>query len=485
MSEDKVENWFILPYDDPEFAITLLMNDGIPGHETKNAKGIMFPSSSATRVLELLEMRREFAVKPTGRENVFMMEVSGDSTDTLLSRLGIGDSSKSPSDNLERWTDLVPVLRGLYEVFGIQAVVDNPHGSCVPPNQSTDDRTLYIHFWSAPEPKEPDVWYGASGVGDASGLLFQGELRAMEESRVTPQRFKQKRVLGYELANSQRDFIQPSGVGHVFSDENGTAFAEYVDNNLYILFDLPHSGRRESDNVTELFAKIVETFLTFGNKTVDEMAAFKNIVLYGSRDGSESTSKNMFVQSCSKLYDKNLKEMELLLEKYDATIDKHNCELVKASRDRAILFDKYVPLKTSAEERRKWAANEYDALCASPHVEKVVIKDKIIQVYTDMVSIHHNFQTHNIGKFRIDINTEGGGKDGVSVFNLTNKKKRNSVPLHHPHIIGDNGTPCLGNISEGVVKLLIDYQYVVLAQIMIDYLHTYNPDSAYARISEW
>jgi hypothetical protein len=477
MSEDGAENWFILPYDDPEFAITLLTNDGIPGHAAKNAKGIMFPSSSATRVLELLDMRSEFTVKPTGRENVFIIEVPGERP--VL--------SEPPSDNLERWTDLVPVLKGLDEVFGIQAVVDNPHGSFVPPNQSVDDRTLYIHFWSAPEPKEPDVWYGTSGVGDASGLLFQGELRAVEELRVTPQRFKQKQVLGYELANSQKDFIQPSGVGHVFSDEGGTAFAEYVDNNLYILFDLPHSKRGESDNVTELFAKIVETFLTFKNKAVDEIAAFKNIVLYGTREGGESTSKAMFVQSCSKLYDKNLKEMELLLEKYDSTIDKHNCELVKASRDRAILFDKYVPLKRSAEERQKWAANEYDALCASPHVEKVVIKDKIIQVYTDMVSIQHSFQTHNIGKFRIDINTEGGGKDGVSVFNLTNKKKRGSsaIPLHHPHVIGDNGTPCLGNISEGVVKLLIDYQYVVLAQIMIDYLHTYNPDSAYAKISEW
>jgi len=107
------------------------------------------------------------------------------------------------------------------------------------------------------------------------------------------------------------------------------------------------------------------------------------------------------------------------------------------------------------------------------------LEGNIIRVFTDMIVIPYHGKNYKIGKFRIDIYIDGSN-GAVKAYNLTDGKEH----VFHPHVKKD-GYCCLGNITEGVTKLLAEYQYAVLIQLMINYLHTYNPGSTYCDIEHW
>jgi hypothetical protein len=437
-TESGSENWYILQVEDATASSTTLNGEGIPCHDiTKqfnNRQAICFPSSYVNSVLDNLNRQSsDYMLEPSNIANMHIMVITD----------GENEFVRPPQvDHFEAWSDLVPVIKAAHKVLGVRLILDNPHRSVKNPTPTTDENIVYVHFWSAPKDK--------------------GET-------------KLKKVFGYSLSGGQMDAMKPSGIGTVLHDNDGVTFGECIDNNLYILFDLPHGG----SDVTLVFANIMKKFFEFKERTVEELTEFWQAIIYGSSMDS-STAKDLFIKSCSKLYEKNLSKMEETLKEYDKRLDQHTQEVVKVTREREVLLMKYEPLKGSTEERKKWAGNEYDVLCASPHVKRVVVKGKTIQVFTDMISIQHHMLTYDIGEFRIDINTDGDAS-GVKAFNLT---RNIEGILAHPHVKA-NGYCCLGNISEGVIKLLAEYQYVILAQLMITYLHSYNSDSAYGKIELW
>jgi hypothetical protein len=99
---------------------------------------------------------------------------------------------------------------------------------------------------------------------------------------------------------------------------------------------------------------------------------------------------------------------------------------------------------------------------------------------TDMIDINYQDHVYHMGEYRIDINTDGSD-GGVTIHNLTQLV---AGRYHHPHI-ASGGKCCFGNISTGVAKLIGDYQYVVLIQLLINYLKSYDRGGAYKYIDNW
>ena len=77
----------------------------------------------------------------------------------------------------------------------------------------------------------------------------------------------------------------------------------------------------------------------------------------------------------------------------------------------------------------------------------------------------------------MNVQSNGGN---LSIENLTGK----CDGYDHPNI-DTNGTVCLGNLSEGVAKLLAAYDFAVLAQVLIQFLRNYNEYDPYHRIYNW
>lgn len=423
------DNWFIIKVKDASDIIEKLSEKGIPSHDMTGEYGkyhVTFPANYVKDVLKMVG-KSNYSLEAGKYPNTFLLTFYGDIRIT------------APSSDLIAWEDLLPVIESMKSDYGITLHVDIPHGETLHPYPEVDG-ILYVHFWSVPEPTRKCHMSEAYDI---------------------------------ELMDGQSDAFEPSGKGDSIVDHNGVIVAEHLNGNLYVLFDLPHV---RSDSVTVIFEKIMNGYLVLKGKV--EPAAMSAIHKMKGTSQSE-LSRDLFMRACNNLYERNLVNMEEVLTKYNKSVDEYNQHFINAMRERDVMLAKVEPLKESVQKRKEWANNEYDKLLATEHVKSVNVNYDTIQVYTDMVKIDYRGRTYNVGEFRIDIYINGRDS-GVKLFNLT----RNIGSTSHPHIKSD-GHPCLGNIKVGVAKLLGTYEYVVLAQLMINYLHTYNPESAYSRLEDW
>jgi len=441
VSDESEENWYILLTNDVDGKIEVLSIAGIPCNDLTKQTGtscVAFPSSYIDKVKQCLgEELSTITIEPTSMKNMFVIKFCDNIPDFALEKTF---ESSMPSKNFEGGSFLLPVVKSAFDNFNLNMILSNPHGDKKLPVSVGNDSYLYVHFYSAPSLSKKTKMY---------------------------------KVFGIPLDDNQSYAVKPSNTGVQIKDDEGLVVAEYVNNNLYILFDLPH-GR--TDSVTELFARIMRAYFALKGKTVSELINFYQ----GIRKPMNISSRDEFVRACSKLYEKNISSMEQSAREYDKVIDEYNSKLIQSRREREILLMKLEPLRSSNEARKKWADTEYDTLLKSPHVKDVMVSGKTIHVFTDMIKIDYGGRTYDMGEFRIDIHTDGDNS-GVKAYNLT---KTIGGSLYHPHV-RKTGDCCLGNISSGVTKLLAEYQYVVLAQLMVTFLQSYNPESAYGAISNW
>ena len=120
---------------------------------------------------------------------------------------------------------------------------------------------------------------------------------------------------------------------------------------------------------------------------------------------------------------------------------------------------------------------EFQRLIDLSDVREASMRDDVLQVFTDTVYVEHRGQRYEVGDFRIDIHFEGY----VMAHNLRNCGRDQTYD--HPHI--KRGAICMGNIREGIVKLIGEYQFAVVTQIMLDFLRTYNDGDAHCPITLW
>jgi len=301
------EKWYMLHVDDPKKIIGELIKLGIPCNtvvsDGSGTLSITFPSSYSDKVFDHIKKTDEYYLEPTGVENIFTVSFIPENID---------EQTPAPGKNFEGWTDIIPVIQGVQRCFDIKIVPSNPHGEPKKPIESDNENILHVHFWSTPAPSE---------------------------------KTKLKRVFGVRLVDGQKDAFKPSNRYNVIKDESGTEVAEYVDNNLYILFDLPHS---RGEGVTEMFTRIMKAYFEIKGRGEGQLANF-----YHSIRGEGASSKSAFIRSCNKLHAKKLKEMEETLKTRESEINKLNEQLVASIRDKEILETAIEPLKKSVDERKK------------------------------------------------------------------------------------------------------------------------------------
>jgi hypothetical protein len=439
------EHWYILPISDAATRAQFLQSVlHIPCHDVQLSHGdsnIAFPASDVTKVMEQVGLgSAPYTVEPIGRDNMYLMKVKS-TTSTGITDGDIKSKFKRGS-NFEAWEYLLPVFIKVYNTYGVTIIPDNPHGDVQKPIESSDPTKLYVHFYST----------------------------AVETGKT-----KITKVYGRTLSGGQVDGLIPAcqachGVG--IADRDGVLVAEIVDDNLYILFDLPHVG---GDHVTEIFSEVMKKYFAIKGKVSSDI----DRVLEPVKKSMGMSSRDKFVRDCNMLIDINIKELESELIRCNREMENYQQEFIRRTREREIIETKLHPLQATHGEKETWAIKEYDALCKTPHVQDIELEGNIIRVYTDMIIIPYRGKNYKIGKFRIDIFIDGSN-GAVKAYNLTDGKDR----VFHPHIKKD-GYCCLGNISEGVTKLLAEYQYAVLIQLMINYLQTYNPGSTYYDIDNW
>jgi len=125
--------------------------------------------------------------------------------------------------------------------------------------------------------------------------------------------------------------------------------------------------------------------------------------------------------------------------------------------------------------------SEFDALCQNPKIEKILVTDGQISIFTrhlysQPLKNKYPGKKADFGCYRIDIPTSGDSSD-IRLYNLTRTVNFQAVTVHHPHTMWDNqNRPCFGNIDEEMGKLMKTRQYDILIQIMIHFLEIINEE---------
>lgn len=123
------------------------------------------------------------------------------------------------------------------------------------------------------------------------------------------------------------------------------------------------------------------------------------------------------------------------------------------------------------------AGQELDRLLAVRGIRTAEVVGSQLCVLTHPLEIESNGSAYNLGEYRILLNLSGDVR--IESIDRLGPKSH----WDHPHI--QDGLPCLGNLREGVLKLIARYELALVTQVLMDFLSTYNADTAYCPIEGW
>jgi len=280
-------------------------------------------------------------------------------------------------------------------------------------------------------------------------------------------------MFGVNLGYSAK-ILKPSGLGlQIIDYELGITLAEFFENSLFLLFNI------DIQRGPIVINKILEQLDEIEKQTPEErenmQEKIKERVLL--RDRTE------YVMACKKRIQNETNTARSKLEEARKSIDEAQRTIAIAVRNELELSKRLSGLEIFGSELQQRFEREFDQLTKVPGVTKVSVDKDNINVFTETIFITFENVEYEIGKFRIQISTSES-HPAVNCFNLDRRIRKH----HHPHVHNDEGRVCFGNISASIAKLLGAYEYAVLAQVIIRFLHTFNPeyiDQPDLRVDNW
>lgn len=329
-----------------------------------------------------------------------------------------------PHDRNEGIEDVLRIYANELDTY---ILATNPHGSASPP---AEEKIFHVRFYSAPM-KSPDQ----------KGITLS-------------------KAFGWQLPLGVRDALPPSGLGIPIRSPEGIV-GELLENNLYILFDLPHNTQApDEEYICTLLAQIMERVLEVqamserGRAEIEE-ERYARLVLRRQR------LKLARAMGQRRALKRKIREAEKTIVQTQQQLDLVEAEL-SAVQDE--------------EDADGAARKEFQTLLRLPHVMGVAIeKDGYLRVITDEIYLQHGGRTYRLGQYAIQIHLESGA---LGILNQTPKRWANTI-VHHPHVAGPDGTQiCLGNYGP-VLQLISEGQWLIAVQLIIDFLHHINAEHAH------
>lgn len=305
--------------------------------------------------------------------------------------------------------------------------------------------------------------------------------------------FVPEEMWGIEVDYRSNGF-EPTGMGQVIFDEAGSAVGELLKDNLYIFHDICENG---TNREIEIFKKILSETVFYLTAVPEEIekriAKFKALI--------RERTKKTYIDACINRVKKMADGAENKVRSLQNKIDQYQRELVKTIQE--IDFEKKHRdmitgmLKLNEEH----FSQEFEDIINIAGIEDIRAQKSLISFFTEFINIEHDGEVYKIGKFKIDICTDGS-RSLVKFLNLTNRgmgpssdvRKREemsegdvnvSYNWHHPHIDRE-GKGCLGNIEEAIARYIGEQQYDIAAIVLLKYLRSVNTeDRAGAGIKWW
>jgi len=216
-------------------------------------------------------------------------------------------------------------------------------------------------------------------------------------------------------------------------------------------------------------------------KTLWEVPIGRSIVnaLSGFKEEEKKNLQQNYIKQSKEWIEKEIEGIKEEISEIEDSLQRESEIIVREARNLEQNQKKLEELRNFDRESREQFSKEFDKLCHTPGVKEVKVSEGRISVFTEEIFIEHEGKTYQIGHFRIDLNTEEGT---VEAFNLD----RRVGVTDHPHI--KLGECCFGNLDEGLAKLVSQYEYSVVFQVILQWLKTYTYEEdykPYSAIEEW
>lgn len=272
----------------------------------------------------------------------------------------------------------------------------------------------------------------------------------------------------------------PSGQGiPICDDATNYAVAELVGDNLYIHHDICEDGTSRELSIYRRLLEEVVIELTLSPKEKKER-------LKKLAEEQAKRNREQYIKECSNRVNTTLENLREDVTGAKEKIARFQKELVKTIRRLQENESKLRFFESDNKDELEKYGLEFDKLIGLPKVIEVRVLSHGIYVFTDILFCVNpkTDKTHEIGKFRIEISTDGK-RDGIKWFNLTRQVKGCKSGMQAPHIFS-NGKACLGNAEEVIPELIANYEFSVVAMLAIQFVETVNvEDDAGKYIGEW
>lgn len=279
------------------------------------------------------------------------------------------------------------------------------------------------------------------------------------------------------IDNSLTTFYQPRGDGLLITNDGQTPIlAEYneSENELFILLDL---FREYTDESLKIFEYIISEL----NRLVFYPKQFENSwhntanrdVLTARVMATVRTAKESYIRH----EQRNLQGIESDIRDYRNSLKSRYDSLAIKRRTIETEQNALNNLSTSF-------VNDLNIILTLDKVKDVLIIDNCfniltvpLQITTDKEAVYHG------GMYQISIDPSNST---IKFFNNETQQGYWTDHDPHPHVNGDNGEPCLGNIDATVIELCSQMQLYALTTILIDYLESANTgDVAGSKVKNW
>jgi hypothetical protein len=258
----------------------------------------------------------------------------------------------------------------------------------------------------------------------------------------------------------------PSGAGIAIADDTGFLAAELVENNLYIHAEIIHAGTR---NEARLLARLM-------------VAALQELALKAV-GGSQQNLADTYQTQC-------LSRVKGRLENAAANsvIDPEITRQADVTLREAIAATRLTESDYLRLEANEQFGAEYDELLSIEKVIDVTVGNGEILVETNILYCvdTRSGRTHEIGKFQIQIPTEGGRLHWFNRTRLVSISASNGVrQMHAPHVAAD-GLACEGTTKEEWPVFIKQRQFAYVIMKAIQFIESVNTDDVWGKtINHW
>ena len=291
-------------------------------------------------------------------------------------------------------------------------------------------------------------------------------------------------VCGYQLPPGRQDAWAASGRtrwGRPLQDGDGQTVALLLGTDVYVLFDLLAQdpplacllGRAVLDLSLEAAYSFLLTVTGLGPATLE--TRLRQLRQATEIEGLEVSARwRVLDEAQGGVQNIAGEALEAELRRLDVTLRISGRQMREMER-RLLHAQRRLLELTHLQAADLALAREFDRMAALPGVVEVGVREGVLQVFTEPITVEYGFRRYRLGRFRMDLHFDG------RLF-LRNQSNRYET-YDHPHV--ENGRACLGNIQEWVHRLLAQGEFAAATELLLQYLKTVNPADWRKAVTHW